>query len=145
MNSLSKSETTLAAQRALAALHEGSLILEDGQSLLETCDLGCTACLALFVRLRLGNATLLELAIIVQNCGELRAGCVPITTELTDALIQALVLLGFIFGVLRLHSHAQLVLLSCFLVDTGGVSLRRLLSGQVLGEIGEAHFQNVND
>ena len=59
-----------APERALAALHESSLALEDREGLLEAVHLGLTTSLAILIRLRLGDATLLDLAIVIQDGGE---------------------------------------------------------------------------
>jgi hypothetical protein len=59
--------------------------------LFETLDLRCTARLPLLIGFWLGNAAALELGKVVKNGAELRAGRLLVTTEITDALIQALV------------------------------------------------------
>jgi hypothetical protein len=58
---------------------------------------------------------------------------------------QALVLLRLVLDILRLHGCAQLVLLSGVLIHGYSIGLFGLFSGQVLGKICLAHFQNVDD
>merc|ERR1719221_1807328 len=53
---------------ASLTLHKGCLILKDGQSFLQSLDFRLTPCLAGRICLRLSNAAILELPIILQNC-----------------------------------------------------------------------------
>merc|ERR1740130_2346134 len=93
----------LVAVTAPALLYESSLRLEDLQSLFETLDLFFTAGFPLFIALRLGDASIFDLRVVVENGRELGVCGVPVSRELADAFIQALELFGLVDDVLRLH------------------------------------------
>merc|ERR1719198_298247 len=94
-----------------AALHKGCLALEDGESFLEAVDLGLAACLALFVGLGLGNAPLLDLAVVFHDCRELCVGGVAVPREFSDFLVQGRRLLPLVLCILLFCSLGHLVLL----------------------------------
>merc|ERR1719331_350389 len=134
-----------ASEGALPALHESGFVLQNGKSFFEAVDLSLSPCLPLFIRLWLCNAPILDLTIIIKNCRELSIRCVPVSTQVRDALVQTFEFFGLILDILRLHCGAQLVLLSGLLVDLNGISLLLLLSCKILCEVALADFENVDN
>merc|ERR1719498_1744755 len=84
------------------ALDEGSLVLQNGKCVLEALDLLLSACLSLLVALWLGDASFLNLSIVLHHCRELSVGGVSVSRELSNLLVQACSLLGLVLGILGL-------------------------------------------
>merc|ERR1719401_1703917 len=103
------------------ALHEGSLVLQCGQSLLEPCDLGLSPRLALLVGLWLRDTPVLDLPVILEHRGKLSVGSVAVGRELGGGLIQRLGLRHFVFHILLLAGLRDLVLLRQLFVRRGRV------------------------
>merc|ERR1719281_916433 len=91
------------------ALHEGRLLLEDPERLLEPRDLCLAAGLPLLVRLRLGDAPVLELLVVVQDGAEFSVRRLPVGSHLGDGLVQRGELLRLVLHILLLHSLGYLV------------------------------------
>eukprot|EP00429_Kryptoperidinium_foliaceum_P088402 CAMPEP_0176201040 /NCGR_PEP_ID=MMETSP0121_2-20121125/9364_1 /TAXON_ID=160619 /ORGANISM="Kryptoperidinium foliaceum, Strain CCMP 1326" /LENGTH=67 /DNA_ID=CAMNT_0017539911 /DNA_START=94 /DNA_END=294 /DNA_ORIENTATION=+ len=62
----------MAAAATAAALHEGGLLCQDLQRLLQALDLGLAARLPLLVGLRLCDAALFDLPVVLEHRRELR-------------------------------------------------------------------------
>merc|ERR1719263_2645380 len=106
----------VATKGVLAPLHESRLVLQDSERLLKALDFGFATGFPFFVGFWLSDAATLDLGIVVKDSRKLGAGGIPVATEIRDALVQALVLLGLVLHILRLHCHTHLVLLSGLLV-----------------------------
>mmetsp|Transcript_59377 Transcript_59377/g.193736 ORF Transcript_59377/g.193736 Transcript_59377/m.193736 type:complete len:468 (-) Transcript_59377:870-2273(-) len=120
---------------ALLPLHESRLVLQGAKRLLEALNLCLAASRALLVSLGLGDATLLDLAVVLQNRLKLGACRLTIRRQLRDGSVQRLRLLGLVLHVLLLHRLGDLVLLRNLLVLRLRIVLLRLLLGEVVGEI----------
>merc|ERR550514_1884678 len=102
----------LATEGSVLALDKGGLVLKNGESLLETLNLCRASSSALFVCLGLGNAPVLDLAVVFHDSGKLSGRSLSVTGELSNSLVQRLVLLGLVFHILLLGGPGNLVLLS---------------------------------
>ena len=87
------------------------LNLEDGERLLEALDLRLAARLALLVGLRLGDAAVLDLRVVLVHGVELGLRLLAVAGDLRDGLLLGLVLLGLVLHVLLLGGLDDLVLL----------------------------------
>merc|ERR1719246_290468 len=99
------------AVAAVAALQESSLVLQDGERILQACDLGRAACLAVRVRLWPGNATVLDLAVVLVHRSQLRGGGVAIALIFRGRLAQGLHGLRLVLEVTLLGGLGDLALL----------------------------------
>merc|ERR1719373_1057438 len=83
-------EEVVAPPGAAAVLLQegGSLLLEDGECLLEALDLRGAAALALLVGLRLRDAALLDLGVVLQDRAELRVRGLALAAVLRHGLVQ---------------------------------------------------------
>merc|ERR1719424_1106850 len=81
-----------AAHAPEPALHEGRILLEDPERLLEARDLRLTPAHPLLVRLGLRDAAVLELPVVLQDGAELGARRLAVAGELPDGLVQGLAL-----------------------------------------------------
>merc|ERR1740138_1240807 len=75
------------AAHAAPTLQESSLTLKNRQRILQAADLGFSSRLSSFIRLRLCNAPLLDLTVVLQNCGKLGVGCVFVRRKFRDCLV----------------------------------------------------------
>merc|ERR1719253_2170384 len=121
---------------AALALHERGLALEDGERLLEALDLRLAARLALLVGLRLGDAAVLDLRVVLVHGVELGLRLLAVARDLRDGL-----LLGLVLHVLLLGGLDDLVLLGDLLVLGRRVGLLLL----DLGEAGLADLEDADD
>merc|ERR1719161_534107 len=131
--------------RARALLHQGRLALEYCERLFEASDLGLTPLLPLLIRLRLGDAALLDLLVILEDARELLAGEVLVGGVLADGLVERLELLRLVLHVLLLQGPRDLVLLRDLLVLRLRIRLIRLLLGKILGEVRFHDLEDVDD
>merc|ERR1712151_612887 len=127
------------------ALYKGRLILEDGQCFLQSLDLCLAPSLARGISLRLGNAPILDLAVVIHDCSVLCVSGVEIPGVLGHSVVLSLRLLRLVLHILILGGFGHGVLLRDLLVFGLSICLLRLLLGQVGGEIGLAHLQDVDD
>merc|ERR1740115_720672 len=141
----SEGNEVVLAKAALALLHEGGLRLKNVQSFLQALNLGCAASLALFIGLWLGNAAILDLGIVVEDCRQLGVGVVAVAGQVSDLLVQALELLGLVLGVLSLHGYSHLVVLSGCLIGRDSIAFGLLLISQVLCEVRFDDLKDVHD
>merc|ERR1719253_1661841 len=130
---------------AALALHEGGLALEDGERLLEALDLCLAARLALLVGLRLGDAAVLDLRVVLVHGVELGLGLLAVAGDLRNGLLLGLVLLGLVLHVLLLGGLDDLVLLGDLLVLGRRVGLLLLYLGEAGGEVGLADLEDADD
>merc|ERR1719272_1774501 len=89
-----------AAHAPAPALHEGRLLLEDPERLLETRDLGLAPAHPLLIGLWLRDAAVLELRVVLQHGAELRARRLAVAGEFSDGLVQGQGLRRLVFYVL---------------------------------------------
>merc|ERR1719150_3555986 len=120
--SLSHSQE-VALVASLASLGQGSLIFQDGESLLQTINLCSTSTLALLVRLWLGDASILDLAVVLQDGAQLGVFRLSVSRELGDTLVKTLELLRRVFDVLFFGSTGHFVLLCGLFVLGLGIRL----------------------
>merc|ERR1719416_328806 len=127
-----------AAEGAMALpLHKcSSLVLQDRQGLFQTVDLSIAPALALFVALRLRDASLLDLRVEIEHSAQLGLCCLTVARVLGDSRIACLELLGLVLDVLVLGGLGHGILLADLLVLGLGICLFGLLLGQVAREIG---------
>merc|ERR1719253_1752034 len=118
-----------AAEAVLLSLHQGSLFLQDRQRLLQPRNLCCTPLLAGGISLRLGNAAVLDLCIILIHCAELCVGGLAVCRVFGCSLVLRLGLLGLVLDRLILSGLGDSILLSHLLVLRRGFGLLRLLLG----------------
>merc|ERR1711933_349518 len=85
------------------ALHEGRLVLEHRQRLLQALDLSIPAPLPLLVGLGLRDAPLLDLGVVLKHSGKLCVLGLTITGHVCDALVRGLELLRLVLHILVLH------------------------------------------
>merc|ERR1719253_2240408 len=130
---------------AALALHEGGLALEDGERLLEALDLCLAARLALLVGLRLGDAAVLDLRVVLVHGVELGLGLLAVAGDLRNGLLLGLVLLGLVLHVLLLGGLDDLVLLGDLLVLGRRVGLLLLHLGEAGGEVGLSDLEDADD
>merc|ERR1719195_818447 len=97
-------------------LKQGRLVLEDGKGLLQTLNLGCAAPTTLLIGLRSGDATRLDLGIVLQNSAELSVLGRTVGCQLGDGLVQPRGLFGLVLDILHFQSRGHLVLLRHLLV-----------------------------
>merc|ERR1719265_1075095 len=128
-------EAVAAAAAALAALHEGGLVLEDGQGILEASDLRLSTTLALLVSLRLGNAAVLKLGVVLHNSGEFRILGVAVGGKLRNLLVQAGELLRLVLNILLVHCLLELVLLHVLVMGICCSGLFGLFLCEIVGEV----------
>merc|ERR1719329_2041855 len=128
-------------------LHQrfSGLLVEDLESLLEASNLGFTAGLSLFVGLWLGNALLLNLLEVLQDCRELGLNTLLVGAELGDGLVEAGGLLGLVLDICLLGGLLNLVLLGLLIVSLLGALLSCVHLCQVLGEVRFADLQEADD
>merc|ERR1719261_615775 len=74
----------------LAHLSESGLVLQNLLGLLEAVDLSLTAGSSFLVGLRLGNAAVLDLAVVLHDCGKLLGGSGLVGGEFCDFSIKSL-------------------------------------------------------
>merc|ERR1719375_2829755 len=72
----------------VGCLQEGSFVVEDGLSLLESCNLSLTAGSALLVGLWLGNALILNLLQVLHDCSKLSLHAILVRGELSNCLVR---------------------------------------------------------
>merc|ERR1719323_2313558 len=82
------------------SLNQSCLVLQNGQRLLETCDLRRPPVSACRVGLRLGNAAILDLSVVVEDSRKLRIGRLAICRVLRSCLVLSRGLLGLVLHVL---------------------------------------------
>merc|ERR1719313_344341 len=70
------------------ALHESSFVFKDAEGLLQASNLCLAAGLALLVCLRLSNAPLFDLSIVVHDGGKLVVGGLSVRGKLRNLLVQ---------------------------------------------------------
>merc|ERR1719221_2479514 len=99
----------------LPALREGRLAVKDRKRLLEALDLRLALTLTLLVRLRLRNAPLLDLPIVLHDGAQLRVCRVAVRRELADSLVQTHELLRLVLYILSFDCLCHCVLLCGFL------------------------------
>merc|ERR1719230_965886 len=105
-----------ATEGAAALLDEGSLILQDGQSLLEPGNFCLAASLPVLVSLWLGNALVLDLLEVLVDRGELGLHVLLVGGQFGIGLVQASCLLGLVLDVLLLSGLLDLVLLGLLVI-----------------------------
>merc|ERR1719230_1794241 len=115
-----------ATEGAAALLDEGSLILQDGQSLLEPGNFCLAASLPVLVGLRLGNALVLNLLEVLVDCSELGLNVLLVGGQFGVGLLQASCLLGLVLDVLLLSGLLDLVFLGLLFVGVLCGLLRRV-------------------
>merc|ERR1719272_2767330 len=89
-----------AAHAPAPALHEGRLLLEDPERLLEARDLGLAPAHPLLIRLWLRDAAVLELRVVLHHGAELGVRRVAVAGVLPDGLVQSRGLGSLVFYVL---------------------------------------------
>merc|ERR1719373_1312856 len=94
-------EEVVAPPGAAAVLLQegGRLLLEDGECLLETLNLRSAAALALLVGLRLRDAALLDLGVVLQNRAELCVCRIALAAVIRHGLVRARELLRHVLHV----------------------------------------------
>ena len=106
----------------------------------------CRASLGtLFVRLRLGNAAVLDFFVALYDRSQLCVSSVLVTGKLSDFLVQSFEFLCLVLDILDQSGFGDLVFLCCGLVLLSGVRLSSLLGRQVLGEVALANFKDSDD
>merc|ERR1719456_1830333 len=85
-----------ATEGAAALLDEGSLVLQDSQSLLEPGNFCLAASLPVLVGLWLGNALVLNFLEVLVDCGELGLNILLVGGQFGVGLVQASCLLGLV-------------------------------------------------
>mmetsp|Transcript_41149 Transcript_41149/g.92949 ORF Transcript_41149/g.92949 Transcript_41149/m.92949 type:complete len:317 (-) Transcript_41149:573-1523(-) len=124
---------------------ECRFVLQYIQCLLQTLNLLLATTLALLIRLRLGNAPLLDAAVVVQDPIQLRLLAVPVGLQLLQSLLSLLQLFGLVLQGSLLLRLRHLVGLRLLVI----LSLRRLLVGldfrQQLAEIRLSNLQQPDD
>merc|ERR1719443_1686169 len=125
-------------------LNEGGA-LQDRQGFLEASNLCLAPLLALRVRLGLGDATVLDLVIVLEDGAELRRCRVPVTRELRNLLVERFELLRLVLHVLLLQRRRYLVHLRRLGILSLSVCLRGLLCREVLGKVRLHDLQDADD
>merc|ERR1719195_409401 len=77
----------LASEALLAPLHEGRLILKDGQRLLQALNLCLTPRFSRLIRLRFSNAPVFDFRIVLENCAQFGAGGLLVRRKLCNFFV----------------------------------------------------------
>merc|ERR1719203_1507955 len=141
----SSQEVVAPAAHPLPTLHEGGLVLEGGKRLLEPSNFSLTASLALLISLRLRDAPVLDLRVVLHHCSEFRTRGLLVSCELANFLVEILEVLCLVLHVLILQSFGLLVLEGRCLVLRLCIGLLRLLCCEVLRKVGFTNLKDVND
>merc|ERR1740133_31979 len=124
------------------ALDKCGLTVEDLERILQARDLGLAARFAGLISLWLGDATLVDLAEILEHCLELSAGTITVGRKLADVLVQANGFLSLVLHVLTLGRRGDLVLLGGLLI----AFLRSGFTGLLLRQVGcKVRLDNLED
>merc|ERR1719183_1043672 len=129
----------------LAHLREGNLFIESRQGLLEALNLLFTAGGALLECRWLGNAALLDLSVVLQDCCVLLADCFLVRREFCNLSVECLEFLSLVLDVLILHGLLHLVLLRLLVVGFLSVRFGSFLTGQIFGEVALAQLKDVDN
>merc|ERR1719456_1458275 len=105
-----------ATEGAAALLDEGSLIFQDGQSLLEPGNFCLAASLPVLASLWLGNALVLNFLEVLVDCSELGLDVFLVRSQFGVGLVQAGCLLGLVLDVLLLSGLLDFVLLGLLFI-----------------------------
>merc|ERR1740130_1169748 len=135
----STSETTA------LALHKGSIVLQSVERILQASNLSFATGLLVFVTLRLGNASILDSAVVLHHGAQLVGSSGLVATKIANLLVEALELLGLVLDILGHLDLGQLVFLRVLIIRAGRIGFLSLLLGQVLREVTFTHFKDADD
>merc|ERR1740130_827365 len=135
----STSETTA------LALHKGSLVLQGVERILQASNLSFATGLLVFVTLRLGNASILDSAVVLHHGAQLVGSSGLVATKIANLLVEALELLGLVLDILGHLDLGQLVFLRVLIIRAGRIGFLSLLLGQVFREVTFTHFKDADD
>merc|ERR1719375_744738 len=123
----------------------GTLLLEDGQRLLQARDLLLAALLALLVRLRLRHALGLQLLPVLEDRPELRLRGAEVRLGLLQVRLGLLLVLVLVLHLGRLGRRGDAVVLGDRVVLLLGLVLGRGALGEHLREVALRHLQHADD
>jgi len=125
---------------AAFALHKGSLIFQNAQSLPQSLDLFLSPPLSLLVCLRLSDAPLLDFVVVFHDGTMLRLGRFFVCRQLRQSFTQSFDFLRFELHILLLQRFCYLVFLCSFVIFRLCISLLGVFFGQILCEVRFAYF-----
>merc|ERR1719253_244561 len=116
-------------------LEEYGLTIQDGEGLLQACNLCFTTLDTVCVRLWFGNAPFLDALVILEDCVEFFLFTGPVSSGLCCCLVEALCFLGLVLHILLFGCLGDLVLLGFLLIGAGSGLLCGGHLSETLGEI----------
>merc|ERR1712222_162801 len=117
------------------SLNESGFILQDGQCLFEASDLCLAPPRSLSISLRLRNAAILDLAVIIEHCTQLSTRCLTVSGVLGHSGILRFSLLCAVLDILVFQRLCDSVFLTHPLILGLSVCLLSLFLCQICGKI----------